>query len=59
MSAFFDWIGDFTPSALVLVLWGLLLPIRLGFLLCIPYGAKNRYHYFNPMYEFFAFEGRL
>ena len=59
MSDFFDWIGDFTPSVIVLILWGLLLPIRLSVLLCIPYGARKRYHTLNPVYEFCAFEGRL
>ena len=59
MSDFIDWIGDFTPTAILLVLWGLLFPIRLAFLLVIPYGAQKRYHPLNPVFEFFAFEGRL
>jgi hypothetical protein len=56
MSDFFEWIGDVVPLFLWLILWACAAPIRLVFMLCLPYGAKYRYHWANFMYDFFAFE---
>jgi hypothetical protein len=58
MARFFDWIGEGLPSALWLILWALLFPIRMFFLLLIPPGAKSRHHALHTIYEFFAFEGK-
>ena len=59
MSEFFDWITDFTPALVYILIWGLLFPIRITVLLVLPHGAKKGYHALNPIYEFFAFEERL
>lgn len=59
MSEFFDWITDFAPAVVFLIIWGLLFPIRIAVLLVLPYGAKKGYHALNPVYEIFAFEERL
>ena len=56
MTRFFDWLGEGLPSALWLILWALLFPIRMFFLLLIPPGAKSHHHVLNTIYEFFAFE---
>lgn len=58
MTRFFDMLGDTLPSAVWLLLWALLFPIRMFFLLLIPPGAKSRHHAMNTIYEFFAFEGK-
>ena len=56
MTRFFDWLEEGLPSALWLMLWALLFPIRMFFLLLIPPGARSRHHAMNCIYDFFAFE---
>ena len=56
MTNFFDWIGEGLPLLLWLILWVCAAPIRVAFMLCLPYGANHYRHWANPVYEFFAFE---
>lgn len=56
MSRFFDWLGEGLPSVLWLIVWALMFPIRMFFLLLIPPGASYRHHAMNTLYEFFAFD---
>jgi hypothetical protein len=59
MSGFFEWLGEYAPLGVLLILWVVVLPLRLVMMLLLPLSAKNTYHWLNPVYEFFAFEERL
>lgn len=59
MSVFFDWLGDYIPLGIMLIIWVVVFPIRLVVMLLLPLSAKSSRHLLNPVYEFFAFEERL
>lgn len=59
MSEFFDWLNDYVPLGLMLTIWVVVAPFRVMVMLFLPYWARNSYHRLNPVYEFFAFEGKL
>jgi hypothetical protein len=59
MSNFFDWLNDYVPLAIVIIIWLIILPVRLSILMLLPSSAWRGSHFFNPVYEFFAFEERL
>lgn len=59
MSVFFDWLGDYIPLGIMLIIWVAVFPIRLVVMLLLPLSAKSSFHLLNPVYEFFAFEERL
>lgn len=59
MSDFFEWLSQYAPLGALLIIWLVTAPIRLAVMLVLPYGAKHAHHFFNPVYEFFAFEDRL
>jgi hypothetical protein len=58
MSDFFEWVGDYLPAILYFVVWVVCVPFRFLFLFVLPKGAEKRYHPLNPVFQFFAFEGR-
>jgi hypothetical protein len=59
MSVFFDWLGDYIPLGIMLIIWVAVFPVRLAVMLLLPFSAKSSLHLLNPVYEFFAFEERL
>lgn len=58
MSTFFDWLSDYVPSIVWLIVWLAVLPARLLVLMLLPITAWRGYHFFNSVYEFFSFEDR-
>ncbi len=56
MSEFFDWLNDYVPLGLVIILWWVLFPIRVLALTLLPSSAWRASHLLNPLYEFVAFE---
>ena len=59
MSVFFDWLGDYLPLGIMLIIWVVTAPVRVMVMLALPLSAKSSRHLLNPVYEFFAFEERL
>jgi hypothetical protein len=59
MSVFFDWLGDYIPLGIMLIIWVVTAPVRVMVMLMLPLSAKSSRHPLNPVYEFFAFEERL
>jgi len=58
MSNFFNWLSDYVPSIVWIIVWMITLPVRLLVLLVLPLSAWRGSHFFNPVYEFFAFEDK-
>ena len=56
MSSFFEWVEDFLPAILWIVIWLVCFPLRILFLLVLPKGSEKRYHPLNSVFQFFAFE---
>ena len=57
MSGFFEWLKDYAPLGVMLILWAIVLPLRVAVMLLLPLSAKSIHHLLNPVYEFFAFDG--
>jgi hypothetical protein len=57
MSGFFEWLKDYAPLGVMLILWIVVFPLRLMMMLLLPLSAKSPHHWLNNVYEFFAFDG--
>lgn len=56
MTNFFDFIEDYIPAFIMLILWLMVCPVRLLVLFVLPYGSRRMYHPLFKFREFFAFE---
>ena len=56
MSDFLKWLGNYLPLFLWVIVWLIVLPIRLFFLVLMPMNSSSWKHPMNNLYNFFAFD---